>query len=141
MLAQAWFEHHFRRCSRDARTSLQALSGQPGVPAPVQHLLCTSTSLRQAGGQHRMVLRGHTAAVRHLAISSDGRDVLTASDDGTVQVGGGGTGAHSSRGWRQWRAGVAAYCSRCSGSSGVCSSPGTTHWPLCAWQLRLLGCE
>jgi WD40 repeat protein len=74
----------------------------------VQHLLCTSTSLRQAGGQHRMVLRGHTAAVRHLAISSDGRDVLTASDDGTVQVGGVRKGSRNGRsGWGahgQWQA-------------------------------------
>jgi WD40 repeat protein len=52
----------------------------------VRHLLSRTAALQQAGGASLMALRGHTAAVRAVVISPDGRDVLTASDDGAVQV-------------------------------------------------------
>jgi len=34
-----------------------------------------------------MALRGHLGPIRRVAITADGKDVLTASDDGGVQVG------------------------------------------------------
>lgn len=51
------------------------------------HLVPRSASLQQAGGLHRMTLRGHTAPVPRVVISPNGADVITVSDDGTAQVG------------------------------------------------------
>jgi hypothetical protein len=51
------------------------------------HLVPRSASLQQAGGLHRMTLRGHTATVPKVVISPNGSDVITVSDDGTAQVG------------------------------------------------------
>lgn len=77
-------------CTLGAPTST-CLTGAPTPPTPhalqVQHLLSRSATLDQAGGRHRMALRGHRSAVRKVVITAEGRDVLTASDDGTVQVG------------------------------------------------------
>lgn len=50
------------------------------------HLLPSTASLEQAGGLNRMTLRGHTAPVRKVVISPNGRDVITVSEDGTAQV-------------------------------------------------------
>lgn len=46
-----------------------------------------SATLEQAGGLHRMTLRGHSGPVRRVVISPNGRDVITVSEDGTAQVG------------------------------------------------------
>eukprot|EP00955_Chlamydomonas_euryale_P033446 347723-Chlamydomonas_euryale.AAC.2 len=48
-----------------------------------------SATLEQAGGLHRMTLRGHSGPVRRVVISPNGRDVITVSEDGTAQVCGG----------------------------------------------------
>lgn len=58
-------------------------SSSTGLPP---HLLCCTPSLLQAGGVHRMALRGHSGPIRHVLIAPNGKDVLTASDDGAVQV-------------------------------------------------------
>ena len=50
------------------------------------HLMPSTASLEQAGGLNRMTLRGHTAPVRKVVISPNGRDVITVSEDGTAQV-------------------------------------------------------
>mmetsp|Transcript_31108 Transcript_31108/g.92637 ORF Transcript_31108/g.92637 Transcript_31108/m.92637 type:complete len:845 (-) Transcript_31108:23-2557(-) len=50
------------------------------------HLLPRSASLQQAGGVLRNTLRGHSAPVRRVVISPNGRDVVTVSEDGSVQV-------------------------------------------------------
>lgn len=48
--------------------------------------MARSASLHQAGGLHRMALKGHAGPIRKVLISPDGQDVLTASDDGAVHV-------------------------------------------------------
>ena len=50
------------------------------------HLMPRSASLEQAGGLHRMTLRGHNGPVLKVVLSPNGRDVITVSADGTAQV-------------------------------------------------------
>lgn len=89
---QAWFHQEYQACLADAASPPPgpAAAGSAGGAAAVLHLLSRTASLQQAGGVSLMALRGHTGAVRRVCISPDGRDVLTASDDGAVQVGAGG---------------------------------------------------
>ena len=56
----------------------------------VLHLLTRSPSTQQTGGLYRATLRGHTAEVKTVAISPSGQQVVTASSDGTAQVGAAG---------------------------------------------------
>jgi hypothetical protein len=83
-LLQAWFDREYAACLSDP-----AMANPSAGAAPVQHLLARTATLQQAGGTSLMALRGHAGTVRRVVISPDGRDVLTASDDGGVQVGGG----------------------------------------------------
>lgn len=50
------------------------------------HLLPRTATLQQAGGLHRITLRGHGAAVRQMVISANAQDVITVAGDGTAQV-------------------------------------------------------
>ncbi|KAG1672914.1 hypothetical protein FOA52_012359 [Chlamydomonas sp. UWO 241] len=50
------------------------------------HLMPRSATLEQAGGLHRMTLSRHTGPVRRVVISPNGREVFTASEDGSAQV-------------------------------------------------------
>jgi len=52
----------------------------------VVHLMPRTATLQQAGGLHRMTLRGHNGPVRKVVISPTGQDIITVSDDGTAQV-------------------------------------------------------
>lgn len=87
-----WFRKQYQLCRSNA-----SLLGLPGgqllslTPEQQQlppHLMAYTPTLRQAGGRHRMALRGHLGPIRSVLITRDGKDVLTASDDGGVQVGG-----------------------------------------------------
>lgn len=53
------------------------------------HLMARTATLNQAGGLHRMALKGHSGPIRKVLISPDGQDVFTASDDGYINVSGG----------------------------------------------------
>jgi hypothetical protein len=55
--------------------------------AGVLHLLARTASVQQSGGLYRATLRGHTAEVKTVVISPSGQQVVTASSDGTAQVG------------------------------------------------------
>lgn len=55
--------------------------------AGVLHLLARTCSVQQSGGLYRSTLRGHTAQVKTVVISPSGQQVVTASSDGTAQVG------------------------------------------------------
>lgn len=63
----------------------------------VLHLMPRTPSLTQAGGVHRMTLRGHSAPIRRVVISPNGNDVITISDDGTAQARGVRMGVWSRR--------------------------------------------
>jgi hypothetical protein len=84
-----WFTQQYIKCRAGASLLLPA--APMGLPNEQQqlpgHLLGYTPSLVQAGGMHRMALRGHVGPIRKVVIAPDGKDVLTASDDGTVQVG------------------------------------------------------
>lgn len=88
-----WFGQQYAKCRAGASLLGSATAappsfdhmGQPQQQLP-PHLMAYTPSLRQAGGMHRMGLRGHIGPIRKVVITPDGKDVLTASDDGTVQV-------------------------------------------------------
>ena len=101
---RAWFDREYAACLEDAAAGGGGAGGsggqcgsaaaapppagqQPQQAAAVPHLLTRTATLQQAGGPQLVALRGHAGAVRCVAVSPDGRDVLTASDDGSVQVG------------------------------------------------------
>lgn len=89
---KAWFSREYKK-SRAESSLLAVHSKQLLALTPEQqqqqlppHLMGYTPSLRQAGGLHRMALRGHLGPIRKVVITKDGKDVLTASDDGGVQV-------------------------------------------------------
>lgn len=86
-----WFRQQYQLCRSNSSllglTSGQLLSLTPDQHQLPPHLMAYTPSLRQAGGRHRMALRGHLGPIRSVLITRDGKDVLTASDDGGVQVG------------------------------------------------------
>jgi hypothetical protein len=88
---RVWFAQQYVKCRAGAsllppvQSSMQLEQQQQQQLPP--HLLGYTPSLVQAGGMHRMALRGHLGPIRKVVIAPDGKDVLTASDDGTVQVG------------------------------------------------------
>ena len=53
---------------------------------PIKHMVTRSPSLEQAGGLHRMTLRGHAGPVGHVQIVPGGSHLVTASADGTAQA-------------------------------------------------------
>jgi hypothetical protein len=87
---RVWFAQQYTKCRAGAsllspvQVAMQIEQQQQQLPP---HLLGYTPSLVQAGGMHRMALRGHLGPIRKVVIAPDGKDVLTASDDGTVQVG------------------------------------------------------
>eukprot|EP00879_Flechtneria_rotunda_P021721 GHRR01022905.1.p1 GENE.GHRR01022905.1~~GHRR01022905.1.p1 ORF type:complete len:283 (+),score=111.57 GHRR01022905.1:3-851(+) len=86
---QAWYEQQYQAARAGASllysgSSNQALQQQQQRLPP--HLMGYRPSLNQAGGRHRMSLRGHLGPIRRVVITADGKDVLTASDDGSAQV-------------------------------------------------------
>lgn len=84
----AWYKQQYAACCAGSgllwpHALLQQQQQQQHLPP---HLLGYTASLQQAGGRHRMALRGHLGPIRRVVISPAGKDVLTASDDGGVQV-------------------------------------------------------
>lgn len=85
----SWYRRQYLACCTSAGLLwprvllLPQYQQQPPLPP---HLLGYTPSLQQAGGRHRMSLRGHLGPIRRVVISPSGKDVLTASDDGGVQV-------------------------------------------------------
>ena len=65
-------------------TQLDLARQQAPGPQSVRCLLPRSPSLEQAGGLHRMVLRGHTGGIMKVLLTSGGIDVIT----GELPVGG-----------------------------------------------------
>ena len=95
---QGWYRKQYAACCVSGgllwprALMLQQLQLQQGQQQQQQgllppHLMGYTPSLQQAGGRHRMALRGHLGPIRRVVISPSGKDVLTASDDGGVQVG------------------------------------------------------
>lgn len=87
-----WFTKQYKQCRLKASLlslpGTQLLSYTPEQQQQLPpHLMCYTPSLRQAGGRHRMALRGHLGPIRSVVITRNGKDVLTASEDGGVQVG------------------------------------------------------
>ncbi len=58
-------------------TQLDLARQQAPGPESVCCLLPRSPSLEQAGGLHRMVLRGHTGGIMKVLLTSGGIDVIT----------------------------------------------------------------
>ena len=58
-------------------TQLDLMWQQAPGPQSVRCLLPRSPSLEQAGGLHRMVLRGHTGGIMKVLLTSGGIDVIT----------------------------------------------------------------
>lgn len=86
---QAWYKKQYTACCVSAgllwpRALLMQQPQQQALLPP--HLMGYNPSLQQAGGRQRMALRGHLGPIRCVVISPSGKDVLTASDDGGVQV-------------------------------------------------------
>jgi hypothetical protein len=83
-----WYKRQYAACCAHAGLLwAPALKQQQQQPLLPPHLMGYTPSLQQAGGRHRMALRGHLGPIRSVVISPSGKDVLTASDDGGVQVG------------------------------------------------------
>jgi hypothetical protein len=85
----AWFERQYKQCWAKSSLVWQQCSGpnqQQQQQSTPPHLMGYTPSLTQAGGRHRMALRGHLGPIRQVVITADGKDVLTASDDGGVQA-------------------------------------------------------
>jgi hypothetical protein len=65
--------------------------GPQHLPADAPPLLllthCRCCYAAASGGLYRATLRGHSAAVSKVVISPSGQQVVTASSDGTAQVG------------------------------------------------------
>lgn len=86
---QSWYKQQYAGCCANSgllwppAIRLQQEQQQPLLPP---HLMSYTPSLQQAGGRNRMALRGHLGPIRNVVISPSGKDVLTASDDGGVQV-------------------------------------------------------
>ncbi|MEW5313943.1 MAG: hypothetical protein WDW38_005473 [Sanguina aurantia] len=74
---RAWYDQHMPKCAAEGVFN----AGQQLV-----HLLPRTATLQQAGGKHRMTLRGHTGPIRKVVIASNGHDVITISLDGSAQV-------------------------------------------------------
>lgn len=72
-----WYDRHCQRY-------VEYASGRVG--RHLVHLLARSATLEQAGGLHRMTLRGHKGPVLKVLICPSGQDVITVSTDGTLQV-------------------------------------------------------
>lgn len=84
----AWFKQQYTACCGGSGLLWPpAVLQQQQQPLLPPHLMAYTPSLQQAGGRHRMALRGHLGPIRNVVISPSGKDVLTASDDGGVQVG------------------------------------------------------
>jgi hypothetical protein len=85
-----WYEQQYAACCAASgllapQAAQQQQQQQQQVVLPA-HLMAYTASLQQAGGRTRMALRGHTGAIRRIVITPAGKDVLTASEDGSVQV-------------------------------------------------------
>lgn len=50
------------------------------------HLLPRGPTLEQAGGLQRLILRGHTEAVRKVLLAPNGMEVITGSADAAIRV-------------------------------------------------------
>ncbi|GAX79554.1 hypothetical protein CEUSTIGMA_g6995.t1 [Chlamydomonas eustigma] len=70
----------------EEQAGMVAVDGVLSAGQHLVHLMPRSATLEQAGGLHRMTLRGHTGSVRKVVISPNGRDVVTVSEDGIAQV-------------------------------------------------------
>lgn len=86
---QAWYKKQYTACCTSGgllwpRALLRQHPQQQALLPP--HLMGYNPGLQQAGGRQRMALRGHLGPIRCVVISPSGKDVLTASDDGGVQV-------------------------------------------------------
>ncbi|KAG2434515.1 hypothetical protein HYH02_012182 [Chlamydomonas schloesseri] len=73
-----WYEFQVAQCAVE---SIITTGGRRA-----RHLLPRSASLAQAGALQRLVLRGHSAPLRRVAISPAGTELLTLSDDGSAQL-------------------------------------------------------
>jgi hypothetical protein len=81
-----WYKRQYAACCAHAGLLWVPALKQQQQPLLPPHLMGYTPSLQQAGGRHRMALRGHLGPIRSVIISPSGKDVLTASDDGGVQV-------------------------------------------------------
>lgn len=70
----------------DRQVSLAAADEAIAAGSMLIHLMPRTATLEQAGGLHRMTLRGNSGPVHKVVISPNGRDVVTVSEDGTAQV-------------------------------------------------------
>lgn len=70
----------------EMQSSLVAGDEAMAAGTKLLHLMPRSASLEQAGGLHRMTLRGHSGPVLQVVLSPNGTDVITVSADGTAQV-------------------------------------------------------
>ena len=67
------------------KTQLDLARQQAPGSQSVRCLLPRSPSLEQAGGLHRMVLRGHTGGIMKVLLTSGGIDVITGEGAGAQQ--------------------------------------------------------
>lgn len=74
---QEWFDDQTAKCAAESMLA---------VNTRVLHLMPRTPSLTQAGGVHRMTLRGHSAPISRVAIAPNCCDVVTISEDGSAQV-------------------------------------------------------
>jgi WD40 repeat protein len=109
----------------DAQLSKWRQHAQRQKGSGVLHLLARTSSLQQSGGLYRATLRGHTAQVKTVVISPSGQQVVTASSDGTAQVGR----------WRGMGAGGCGLCALrvCWAVSGVCCMCAACQWCMIAF--------
>ncbi len=98
-LVNGWFNREYAACRAEAGSMAAAVAAaaaagvvgggmsiSSGVAGALPHLLARTATLDQAGGFLRTTLRGHGAAIRKVLLTPNGRELLTMSDDGSIQV-------------------------------------------------------
>ncbi|KAL3139891.1 hypothetical protein ABBQ38_004185 [Trebouxia sp. C0009 RCD-2024] len=83
MVGRLMAAHHSSRVASWLAQQQQQMQTSSNIARP---LMPRTASLEQAGGLHRMVLRGHTGPIRKVLLTPGGTEVVTASADGSARV-------------------------------------------------------
>ncbi|KAA6423724.1 MAG: hypothetical protein FRX49_06295 [Trebouxia sp. A1-2] len=83
MVGRLMAAHHSSRVASWLAQQQQQMRASSNITKP---LMPKTASLEQAGGLHRMVLRGHSGPIQKVLLAPGGTDVITASVDGSARV-------------------------------------------------------
>lgn len=83
MVGRLMAAHHSSRIAAWLAQQQQQMRASSNI---TKALMPKTASLEQAGGLHRMVLRGHSGPIQKVLLAPGGTDVVTASADGSARV-------------------------------------------------------